>query len=295
MIRVPAPAPGHPRQTRRRSGRLRPRVAAATAAALAAVLLVGCTASGADEPAALVWSDEFDGDAGAPPSTGRWRILTGAGGWGNDELQAYTSEADNVALDGEGHLRIRALAEPTLDAEGRPAAYTSARIESLQAFTYGRIEARIKVPAGQGLWSAFWTLGQDHESVGWPRSGEIDVLETFGDTRDLHANAHAASREPADGGRWQALGTTTLDEPLADGWHVYGVDWTGDALVFTLDGTEHHRILRADLSGEQRWPFDGPQVLLLNLAVGGSWPGPPDDSTVFPAELLVDWVRVHAD
>lgn len=231
----------------------------------------------------LIWADEFDGPAGAPPAD-HWRLLQGGGGWGNNELQTYSARPENVSLDGTGNLRITARRE----GDG---SITSARIESRVAFTHGLVEARMRVPAGQGLWSAFWTLGEGHEQVGWPYSGEIDIVEALNDTRTAHANAHIADPASPDG-RWQSPGGLDLTAPLSDRWHVFGVRWTRDALVFLLDGRPYHRIDRSEV-GERDWPFDRPQVLLLNLAVGGDWPGSPDATTPFPASLLVDWVRVR--
>lgn len=233
---------------------------------------------------ALLWSDEFDGPAGSAPAA-HWRTLEGGGGWGNGELQTYTSRTENVALDGEGHLRITARRE----ADGT---FTSARIETRTAFTHGTITARIKAPAGRGIWPAFWTLGEGHERVGWPRSGEIDIMELRNDADVVYANVHVLDRASPDG-RWQSQGEVVPRRPVAGAWHVYGLRWSPDALVFTLDGAEYHRVERARLGPQAEWPFDGPQVLLLNLAVGGTWPGDPDDTTPDSATMLVDHVRVH--
>lgn len=234
----------------------------------------------------VIWSDEFVGPEGTSPAA-HWRILEGGVGWGDGELQAYTARPENVALDGDGHLRITALRE----GDG---SYTSARLESVPSFTHGILEARVMVPGGQGLWSAFWTLGQDHETVGWPNAGEIDVMEVMNDTALVHANVHIEDRGERSG-RWQSPGRLTPPRPVAGEWHVYGVRWSAEELVFTFDGQEYHRVTRADVEGggERRWPFDDPQRLLLNLAVGGSWPGDPDEATPFPSSMLVDYVRVR--
>ncbi|MGD9695300.1 MAG: glycoside hydrolase family 16 protein [Thermoleophilia bacterium] len=266
------------------SGRGRASVAvlalvAVVAAAVVLPRLVGSLAR-SERP---VWSDEFAGPEGAAPAD-HWTPAEGGGGWGNEELQTYTSRPENVALDGDGHLRITARRE----SDG---SFTSARLQSTAGFVRGRIEARIRVPAGAGLWSAFWTLGAGGTRVGWPRSGEIDVMEVMNDTRTVNANVHVADAASPDG-RGQAPGLLTRDAPLADGWHVYGLEWSRERLVFTLDGREYHRITRGEVAD---WPFDEAQVLLLNLAVGGRWPGPPDASTPFPATMLVDWVRVYPE
>jgi beta-glucanase (GH16 family) len=208
----------------------------------------------------------------------------GMTGWGNDELETYTRRRANSALDGRGHVAIVA--------RRRARGYTSARLKSAERFTfrYGTIEARIKVPAGRGLWPAFWLLGSDLPHVGWPASGELDVMEVIGsETSTLHGTIHG----PADGNQRYALGpTTAAAEPLDRGFHVYGVLWLPDAIQFELDGRPYGSVIRADLPADRRWVFDHPYFLLLNLAVGGEWPGSPDRTTRFPATMLVDWVRL---
>lgn len=243
----------------------------------------------------LVWSDEFDGPAGRGVDRSRWRVAEGAGGWGNNELQNYTDDSANLALDGEGHLAITGQRQQTTDKRGRDAGYTSARITSIPNAPDGRIEARINVPAGAGLWSAFWTLGKNHSKVGWPTSGEIDIMETMNDTAEVHANAHAATMDGSGQsiGRWQKLQTTRPDAPVAGSWHTYALERKDDELRFLLDGVEFHRIRADQLTEGQSWPFDQPQQLLLNLAIGGDWPGSPNSSTPFPATMLVDYVRVY--
>ena len=241
----------------------------------------------------LVWSDEFDGPAGSGVDRSRWEVDKGAGGWGNNELQNYTDDPANLALDGEGHLAITGQRQQTTD-KGRDWDYTSARIESIPTASDGRIEARIMVPAGAGLWSAFWTLGKNHDKVGWPTSGEIDILETMNDTAEVNANTHASTVDSGgqEIGRWQKLQTTRPANPVAGNWHTYALERKDDELRFLLDGVEFHRVRKDQLTEGQAWPFDQPQRLLLNLAVGGDWPGPPNSSTPFPSTMLVDYVRV---
>lgn len=249
----------------------------------------------ADSMRGLVWSDEFDGRAGQGVDPDRWQVAEGAGGWGNNELQNYTDDPANLALDGEGHLAITGQRQETRDGRGRDSAYTSARITSVFTAPDGRIEARINVPAGSGLWSAFWTLGENHDEAGWPTSGEIDIMETMNDTAEVHANTHAATTD-GDGqpiGRWQKLQTIRPDAPVAGNWHTYTLERKNDELRFLLDGVEFHRIRADQLTEGQSWPFDQPQQVLLNLAIGGDWPGPPTTSTPFPATMLVDYVRVY--
>lgn len=244
-----------------------------------------------------VWSFEFDGPARGGPPAG-WRAERGAG-WGDGELQAYTDRAANVAVDGDGHLVLIARREAATDARGRSADFTSARLQTLEARTMTRLEARIRVPSGQGLWPAFWTLGASADDLDWPRRGEIDVLEVVDDAGVLMANVHAAADEGAGtgDGSWQQLGATPVP-PLSERWHVYSVDWTPEALVFALDGEVHHVVARPADDGRQ-WPFDDPQHVLLNIAVTDTsgvfdaGAGPPTSSTPFPARMLVDYVRAY--
>jgi beta-glucanase (GH16 family) len=218
--------------------------------------------------------------------------VRGGGGWGNGELEYYTGRAQNVALDGHGELAVIARREAY-----RGNAYTSARLQTKGSFAarYGRIEARIKLPAGQGLWPAFWLLGTDIDSVGWPNSGEIDVMENLGqDPFTFYVSIHGPQT------RHGALsyGTTTAihsSTSLAASFHVYGMRWTPNRVEFWLDGSMYAAQSPTSIGAGERWVFNGkPFYLLLNLAVGGSWPGPPSGSTHFPATMLVDWVRVYS-
>lgn len=239
------------------------------------------------------WSDEFNGPAGSAPDPAKWNIEVGGDGWGNEELEYYTSRAANVALDGRGHLAITARREGYTGADGRTREYTSARLQTKGLFstTYGRIEARIKLPAGAGLWPAFWALGSDIESVGWPASGEIDVMESLGsDPFTLFGSLHGPEEGQSRGYSFTAPERSVGS--LAKHFHTYGVLWTSSSITFTFDGAFYSTIARTQLS-PQEWVFDKPFFLLLNLAVGGSWPGAPNASTRFPATVLVDWVRVY--
>jgi beta-glucanase (GH16 family) len=243
----------------------------------------------------LIWSDEFKGPAGEGPDPTKWRLETGGGGWGNSELEYYTSQPGNAALDGQGDLVITARNEPYTGPDGVTFNYTSARLKTLGLFatTYGTIEARIKIPAGKGLWPAFWMMGSDIESVGWPNSGEIDVMESLGnDPFTIYGSIHGPE---AHNPRGYTLSTSERSPvSLAGGFHVYGVEWSPDAIVFTLDGVPYATRTPASLSAGQQWVFNKPFFLLLNLAVGGSWPGAPDSSTHFPAQMIVNWVRAYS-
>ena len=242
----------------------------------------------------LVWSDEFSRPAGTPPDPQFWTPEVGnrdTGGWGNRELQFYTRSVQNARQDGEGHLLIRALrnAAPLPCWNGPRCAYTSARLTTRgkASFVYGKVEARLRVPPGRGLWPAFWSMGRDVDA--WPANGEIDIMEWVGHTPNtVHATLHG----PGYTGP-RALGTEkTLDVNVADDFHVYTLVKRRTEILWLLDGQVYHRVTPEDRPTGTRWVFDQPFHLLLNLAVGGEWPGPPSEGTVFPAELKVDYVRV---
>ena len=232
----------------------------------------------------LLAADEFDGPAGSAPNPDVWRYELGGGGWGNGELEVYTDSRRNSALDGDGNLVITARRE----ADG---SYTSARLTSQGTYSaqYGRIEARIRIPRGQGIWPAFWMLGADLPQVGWPTCGEIDVMENIGrEPAAVHGTVHGPGYSGAEG----ISGTATLPSgAFADDFHVYGVDWRPGSISWTVDGATYRTVTPADLSGD-RWVFDKPFFVVLNVAVGGGWPGSPDSSTQFPQQMTVDWLRV---
>lgn len=242
----------------------------------------------------LIWADNFNGPAGAPPNPAKWRPVAWPGGTGDGELEYYTTRPSNVSLDGSGHLVITARRE-TYTGDGTTRSYTSGRIQTSGLFqtTYGELEARIKWPAGQGLWPAFWSLGYDYDRVGWPNSGEIDVMETLGNNPfTAYGTIHGPSADSPKG-----YGMTTYTRSrvlLTAGFHVYGVIWSPSKIVFTLDGMPYAARSRASLGRGDRWAFNKPFYLILDLAVGGVWPGSPDASTRFPARMLVDWVRVYS-
>lgn len=261
--------------------------------ALIAVIAVRASASPTGGP--LTWSDEFSGPAGGPVGSS-WQAETGGSGWGNQELQSYTDGTANAALDGAGHLAITARKERTgADCWYGPCEFTSARLVTAGRFaqTYGHFEARIKIPHGQGLWPAFWLLGDDVHAAGWPSSGEIDVMENVGKEP---STAHGSMHSPGLAGANSLHGSFTLPDggALADRYHVYAVDWQRDSVTWSVDGTTYSSKTRADV-GSEPWPFDHPFFVILNVAVGGSWPGAPDSGTSFPQTMLVDYVRVYQD
>jgi beta-glucanase (GH16 family) len=238
-------------------------------------------------PRAVEWSDEFGGPAGQRVDRRKWKHEVGAGGWGSHELQRFTRSTANAATDGHGRLAIVARRH---GAAGD--SYTSARLTTSGrfAFRYGDVEARIRVPAGQGLWPGFWALGNDIDRKGWPRSGEIDIMEVIGsNSRKTHGSIHGPT---PDGEEYRISGEATHRPPLSRGFHIYGIRWLPDAMQFKLDGRAYESIARADLPADRRWVFNRPFFLLLSLAVGGDWPGPPGSGTPFPATMLVDWVRL---
>jgi beta-glucanase (GH16 family) len=244
----------------------------------------------------LAWSDDFDGSAGAPVDGAKWVAETGGNGWGNQEREYYTARPENVSLDGAGHLVITALAEPANSPYScwyGVCRYTSARLKTKDRFeqTYGRFEGRIRIPRGQGLWPAFWMLGNNIDPVGWPRCGEIDVMENIGrEPAVVHGTMHGPGYSGASGiGGDYTLGSGTF----ADDYHVFSVEWNAFEIRWLVDEREYRRTTSTSLPNGTTWVFDHPFFLLLNVAVGGAWPGDPDASTVFPQQMLVDYVRVY--
>jgi beta-glucanase (GH16 family) len=243
-----------------------------------------------------VWRDEFDGTAGASFDRNKWLADTGGAGFGNKERQFYTTRAENVALDGQGHLVITALAEPASSTRecwyGR-CLYTSTRLKTkgLFAQTYGRFEARMRIPRGQGLWPAFWMLAADIDQVGWPEGGEIDIMENIGrEPAIVHGTLHGPGYSGSEG----ISRTDTLSRgAYADDFHIYAVEWQPNEIRWYVDGRQYNRMTPADLPQGTKWVFDRPFFLLMNVAVGGGWPGDPDASTTFPQVMVVDYVRAY--
>ncbi|MFG2622763.1 RICIN domain-containing protein [Streptomyces sp. NPDC048507] len=250
-------------------------------------------ASAARAEAAVTFSDDFDGPAGAAVDTGKWQTETGDN-VSNHERQYYTAGNRNAALDGQGHLVITARREDPAGYAcwyGR-CEYTSARLNTAGRFTqaYGHVEARAKVPRGQGMWPAFWMLGSDIGQVGWPASGEIDVMENVGfEPSTVHGTLHGPGYSGAGG--IGAAYSLPGGQAFADAFHTFAVDWAPDSVSWSVDGVVYQRRTPADLGG-RAWAFNKPFFLILNLAVGGYWPGDPDGSTAFPQQLVVDHVRV---
>ena len=229
----------------------------------------------------LDWSDEFDGQA---LDRAKWTFETGGHGFGNNELQYYTDRPENLRVE-RGMLVIEARREAY---EGRD--YTSARIKTagLMERTHGRYEARIKVPRGQGIWPAFWLLGADIKTVGWPRCGEIDIMENIGKEP---ATVHGTLHGPGYSGE-QAFGSpsTLAQGAFADDFHVFAVEWEPKEIRWYRDGILYHTASPVQVKGD--WVFEHSFFVILNLAVGGYWPGYPDATTRLPQRMLVDYVRV---
>ncbi|MEU9924365.1 family 16 glycosylhydrolase [Streptomyces griseoluteus] len=266
---------------------------AALSAALVGAAAVGparADTAAAPAVAAATFSDSFDGPAGSAVDGSKWTLETGDN-VNNHERQYYTSGTKNAALDGQGHLVITAKRENPANYQCwyGSCQYTSARLNTSGKFNaqYGHVEARMKIPRGQGMWPAFWMLGTP---VNWPDSGEIDVMENVGfEPSTVHGTIHGPGYSGSGGiGAGYSLPN---GQAFADAFHTYAVDWAPDSITWTVDGNVYQRRTPADLGGKT-WVFNKPFFLILNLAVGGYWPGDPDGSTQFPAQLVVDSVSV---
>ncbi|MEV4532748.1 discoidin domain-containing protein [Asanoa sp. NPDC049518] len=236
----------------------------------------------------LVWSDEFNGAAGSKPDPAKWTIDPGTGQ--NNEIQYYTNN-NNANMDGAGSLVIEARRET---AGGRD--YTSHRMNTGNKFhvQYGRIEARVKVPKGNGLWPAFWMMGADFlTGRPWPYNGEIDIMEVLGrNTLEGYSTLHAPAYN--GGGGYGLKYTAPGGADLANDFHVWAVEWDSKGMTFKLDGTTVFVASKATVEATRGpWVYDHPFYVILNLAVGGDFPGPVDGTTPFPSRMLVDYVRVY--
>ena len=234
----------------------------------------------------LVWQDEFDTDGAPDSSIWGYEIGTGDNGWGNRELQYYTDRTENITVQ-NGVLIISAKEESF---EGSN--YTSARISTKGKFEqkYGRFEARIRLPYGQGLWPAFWMLGADIDTNPWPACGEIDIMENAG---SKPTEVSGAVHGPGYSGGAPILKKYNLENDRFDtGFHIFGIEWGPEYINYYVDDVLYNQITPDDVTGE--WVFDnGPFFIIINLAVGGLFDGPPNAETVFPQTMLVDYVRVY--
>lgn len=238
----------------------------------------------------LVWEDNFDGDA---LDTTSWSYQIGTGGaygldrWGNNELQYYTDRAENVRLE-DGNLIITALKE---DFNGSEFTSTRIRTKDKADWTFGRFEIRAKLPKGQGLWPAIWMLSTDERFGEWPKSGEIDIMEIVGhEPEKLHGTIHYG---PAWPNNKQASGIYTKPSgDFSEEFHVYSIEWKVNEIAWFIDGQQYHKIDKNRISPDP-YPFNEKFHLLLNVAVGGNWPGNPDDTTVFPQTMEIDYIKVY--
>ena len=242
----------------------------------------------------LVWADEFNVADGSAPDATKWTFDLGGGGWGNKELESYTKRPENVQIQG-GNLVVTARSEKYAGDDGIARGYTSARLKTQKLFSqpYGRFEARIKIPAGEGMWPAFWLLGEDIGAVGWPKCGEIDIMENIGkEPGAVHGSLHGPSSSAATTSQ-----TSTFQLPegqkFADDFHVYAAEWDPQGVKFFVDSTNYASMTKEQWPATGPWVFDHPFFIILNLAVGGDWPGPPDAKTQFPQRMIVDYVRVY--
>lgn len=248
----------------------------------------------------LVWSDEFDGADGAAVDASKWSHDLGDGcsagncGWGNNEKEVYTNAAENVSLDGQGHLRIVARQAPAgLTCYYGACRYTSGKITTRGKMTAapGRVEARLKLPAGRGLWPAFWMLGSGFPSVAWPACGELDIMENKGSAPTATSSAiHGpgySGNTPFARVSELANGGTTSD------FHTYAVEWDAESARFSVDGATQYAVSRSELQQYGSSILGQPYFVILNLAVGGNFDGDPPSDAIFPATMLVDWVRVY--
>lgn len=246
--------------------------------------------TGPNDEYMLVWEDQFE-DANLDTRNWSYQLGTGSqyglNGWGNNELQYYTDRKENVFLE-NGFLVIEARKEAYEGME-----YTSGRIRTSgkKDYTYGKFEMRAKLPETQGIWPAFWLLPTDNEYGGWPASGEIDIMELLGHQPDtvygtIHFGDDFPNRKSVTGKYW--LDTSTF----ADDFHTYTVEWEPDTLTWFIDGQQFHQVTRQAIAPEN-WPFDKRFHLILNVAVGGNWPGYPDESTRLPQRMIVDYIKVY--
>lgn len=244
----------------------------------------------------LVWSDEFTGSKGQLPDPSKWKRDIGGDGFGNQELEYYTNSASNAALDGNGNLVITAIREnpANYNCWYGQCRYTSARLLTAGKFSqkYGAVEARIRIPKGKGLWPAFWMLGDDIGQVGWPQCGEIDIMENIGiEPLAVHGTLHGPGYSASAG--LTSTYQLSNNQPFSNDFHVYRADWTTSSITFSVDGIKYATKTTSDTRGN-KWVFDHSFFIILNVAVGGAWPTSPDDSTIFPQAMVVDYVRVYS-
>jgi beta-glucanase (GH16 family) len=274
-------------------------------------------------PWKLAWHDEFGGSAGTLPDPGKWTPNVGGNGWGSKHLE-YDTNNQNAYLDGQGDLVLEARQQPPdgpsaamggqaqnarlvaqnaswskdLQCWYGPCQYTSARISTSGhfSFKYGFLVARIKIPYGQGIWPAFWLLGSNCAKVGWPTCGEIDVMENIGNQQAavIHGSVHGPGN-PDNSYMLFSKRYTLPHGAFADDFHTFALQWNSDHLSFYVDGVNYATFDKASLANKQDWVFDHPFNIILDVAVGGNWPGNPDATTVFPQRMYISYVRLYQE
>ncbi len=269
---------------------------------LVVLLVILSACSGAQTPTStgsqtgtwsLVWSDEFGGANGSAPDASKWTAEVGGNGWGNNELEYYTARTQNAQVTG-GNLVITAQREDYTGTDGVNRQYTSARLKTAGKFSqrYGRFEARIKLPKGQGMWPAFWMLGDNIDTVSWPQCGEIDIMENVGSNpTTVLGTLHGPGYSGASG--LSSNYTLPNQAQFPDDFHVMAIEWEPNVIRFYVDGILYKTRTPSDLPAGKTWVFDHPFFVILNVAVGGNLPGAPDATTQFPQSMLVDYVRVY--
>jgi beta-glucanase (GH16 family) len=233
----------------------------------------------------LVMSDEFNVDGAPNPILWSNNIGTGSDGWGNKELQYYTDRSENIVVK-DGMLKITALKAPYMGSF-----YTSARILTKGKFEqkYGRFEARIKLPLGKGLWPAFWLLGANSDVVTWPQCGEIDIMEYLGSKpTSVFGTVHGPGYS---GGMAISKSFSLPNDRFENDFHIFGIEWGENYINYYVDDVLYNQITPANVTGE--WVFNQPFYIILNMAVGGNYPGSPNSETVFPQTMIIDYVRVY--
>jgi beta-glucanase (GH16 family) len=248
---------------------------------------IGCMAQAAEAGGSAVCEDQFTGPAGSSPDSSVWTAAVGAGGWGNGEIQKYT--ASSAYLDGKSHLVIEA--RRTVAADGT-SHWTSGRVttQGKTSFTTGTLSARIQLPDGQGLLPAFWLMGDSVTSVGWPQCGEIDIVETPNSTLTSYSTIHGPGvQSPL---AQEVAGTSVKHAvPLSAGFHVYSISRSPGHITTYIDGAVTGDVTRTTAPKQMAWVFDQPFHVIFSLAVGGSWPGNPNQSTPNVNKMVIDWVR----
>ena len=242
----------------------------------------------------LVWADEFNQPDGSPVNAKNWSFETGGGGWGNNELECYTDRTANASVQ-NGELVIKSTPENYLGC-----AYTSARLvtKGKADWTYGRFEIKAKLPQSKGLWPAIWMLPTDNAYGGWPDSGEIDIMELLGDKPyKIYGTLHYGSPHTSQGGEYDLTGSSaTGGASFADDFHVFSFEWEPQEMRWFVDGFLYfstHVWNTSGPEGDFPAPFNRRFHLVLNVAVGGAWPGSPDETTTWPQSMTVDYVRVY--